>query len=203
MNTIALSHDHALAGGLASGSFAGCSPNPPGVGWSAGRCIAGPDRPPSLTPSPTSHWRDSAMEAARFDAVVRSAPSGPRRRILAALAGGLLAAVAGSAGAAVHSCDSHADCPSCQYCRAIEGLGRCHKCKGQGTRLTCRQVALCRPSERCPGEPCTQVAGECCDGVCNGLGRCVVGGCINQGACSDTAQCCFGRICSGGECVPA
>jgi hypothetical protein len=143
------------------------------------------------------------MNASRFDAVSRSVAAAPRRQVLAALAGGLLAAANGTAAVAARRCASTTDCPHCQYCRAIDGPGECHKCKGKATRLTCEEIALCRPNERCPGESCTSVTGECCVGVCNGLGRCQRGGCVNLGACSSSAECCFGRLCINGECTLA
>ena len=143
------------------------------------------------------------MDASHFDAVARTVAIAPRRQVLAALAGGLLAAANGSTAVAAHRCGSTTDCSRCQYCRAIDGPGRCHKCKDKRAAMTCEEIALCRPGQRCIGEPCTEVAEECCVGVCNGLGLCVRGGCINVGACSTTAECCFGRVCSAGECTLA
>jgi len=144
------------------------------------------------------------MDISRFDALARVLASVPRRQVLAALAGGLFAtAASGSDTVGARRCASTSDCPHCQYCRALETGGTCHKCKGKTTRLTCEEIALCGPHQRCPGEQCTSVTEECCVGVCNGLGRCQRGGCVNLGACSSTAECCFGRVCTDGECTLA
>jgi hypothetical protein len=144
------------------------------------------------------------MDASRFDAVARSVAAASRRQVLAAFADAMLASLHRSAAVAKRGCETTADCPRCQYCRALEGSGRCHKCGGKKNGLTCENTVLCRPTERCPGEPCTQLTGECCAGVCNGVGRCVFGGCPHE-PCSDDAQCCLGSVCriSDGACVPA
>jgi hypothetical protein len=150
--------------------------------------------------------KGGCMDPARFDSVARLVGSGQsRRRVLKALAGGALSAMAsaaglGEAGAAAkrtvgNSCKSNGDCASNLCVQESRTRKICH----------CRNVGDCPAPDQCRTAAClpSGYCGTSITVVCTAPNECYAPGTCQPatGLCSAATYRGDGASCSGGVCV--